>query len=1097
MPQRLADGSELLNAAYKDLDFSAGKLLPATDRPKDVIANDWIERGEWLSVAKKVGAEKVFFVDNNPVVVFARASDSSGETARQRFQDIWNMARPALLFLASPGELAVYDLAQGPAPNSDDWHRSLTNRRLALATKTVEVATKLCEYRRECIETGRSFGPEFSNYNERADRALISDLRAVRDALLMAGLAPAHAHAIIGRSIFIRYLEDRKVLTKEYFSRVANRKSSWRKILKAPLGKTFADPDMANRLYLRVLKDKEFTYALFEQLAKDFNGDMFPKDDLEKKAVEEQHLRCLQNLLCGEVQPHLFFFAYKFDVIPIELISSIYEEFYNTEKQAPKDKGTRYTPPVLVEFLLSRILQPARLKQKPRVLDHACGSGIFLVEAFRRIVRFRMKAQGGGRLDMRQLRKILREQIAGIDINEEAVRVAAFSLYLAMLDYLEPPDILRHIERGDRLPNLKYDRSAGASPQRLDILLAANSFDTQSKVSKSHRRAIHRFCEPWANVIVGNPPWGAPAQDDREGREALRVAISWCQAQDLVIGGKEWSQAFIHKTLDILQDNGEAGLLVSTGVFYKAQPNNHRFREQWLGSCSLDCVVNLAHVRDVFFTGKSRSSGSLAPFAAVVFAKGKPRAQNLFEYWSAKKSAFVRGIQAIVLSRADLKVLSQDELRRDDSLWKIYWWGNHRDAALISALRANTRASGLTIDGQQLISDQDRGRGFLLGKGQFKSNWLSEYKVMPASQMKRYGPLDFDSFKPAPSRVERRGQRQVYSGCRILVSRGIASKCDPKGQIVARMEEQPFSFRHSVFGIKLQTSQEWIYKVLLGIFWSSLARYYFFLTTSKWGTWHDSLDLEELLDIPVAEACLQSPAKERIASIVSKLRELDPTAPNLFKKGAASARNDIQKLERDLDEAVFDAYKLAPAERGLVHDMCDVGLELFYNGASSKALQELLVKTPTRKMGTDADLDSLDSPELRAYLHTLLASWNRELDPVNGEFVWSIIHPRDRFPMLAVVLTTRYRGKPLPSANSSYAREWASLLKELADQNLMPLGTDRIYIEGFFRVVTETEIIIIKRNERRLWTASMAREDYEATMVQAMNLRTMNRSQLP
>jgi hypothetical protein len=195
-----------------------------------------------------------------------------------------------------------------------------------------------------------------------------------------------------------------------------------------------------------------------------------------------------------------------------------------------------------------------------------------------------------------------------------------------------------------------------------------------------------------------------------------------------------------------------------------------------------------------------------------------------------------------------------------------------------------------------------------------------------------------------------------------------------------------------------------------------------------------------------------------------------------------------------LDEAVFDAYKLTPAERDLVRDMCDVGLELFYNGAGSKALQELLDKTPAKRRGTDADLGSLGSPDLREYVHTLLASWNRELDTVNGEFVWSIIHPRDRFPMLAVVLTTRYRGEPLSGANGSDAREWASLLQELKDRNLVPFGTDRIYIEGFFRVVTQTEIIIIKRNERRLWTASMAREDYEATMVQAMNLRTMNRS---
>jgi len=39
------------------------------------------------------------------------------------------------------------------------------------------------------------------------------------------------------------------------------------------------------------------------------------------------------------------------------------------------------------------------------------------------------------------------------------------------------------------------------------------------------------------------------------------------------------------------------------------------------------------------------------------------------------------------------------------------------------------------------------------------------------------------------------------------------------------------------------------------------------------------------------------------------------------------------------------------------------------------------------------------------------------------------------------------------------------------------------------RVVSDTDIYIIKRDERRLWTRSMAREDAEATLLQAMNLQ--------
>ena len=59
-------------------------------------------------------------------------------------------------------------------------------------------------------------------------------------------------------------------------------------------------------------------------------------------------------------------------------------------------------------------------------------------ESFRRIVRHLFAEQNGKRVSKPQLRKILRNQIAGMDINEEAVRIAAFSLYLAFLHYQSP-----------------------------------------------------------------------------------------------------------------------------------------------------------------------------------------------------------------------------------------------------------------------------------------------------------------------------------------------------------------------------------------------------------------------------------------------------------------------------------------------------------------------------------------------------------------------------------------------------------------------------------------------------------------------------------
>jgi hypothetical protein len=62
-------------------------------------------------------------------------------------------------------------------------------------------------------------------------------------------------------------------------------------------------------------------------------------------------------------------------------------------------------------------------------------------------------------------------------------------------------------------------------------------------------------------------------------------------------------------------------------------------------------------------------------------------------------------------------------------------------------------------------------------------------------------------------------------------------------------------------------------------------------------------------------------------------------------------------------------------------------------------------------------------------------------------------------------------------------------LRKLDDASIQHDGSRRIFIDGVVRIVSETEVIVIKRNERRLWTASMGREDAEATIKQAMELQ--------
>ncbi len=109
-----------LSQIYNELDFLGGDLLPARRSPPARMSRkDWVDKGKWLAAAIQAGADRVFFVDSNPVVVFAECGEEQAEKVKA-YNRAWSLARPRILFLASPGEVSVYDLAQPPVDEKDE-----------------------------------------------------------------------------------------------------------------------------------------------------------------------------------------------------------------------------------------------------------------------------------------------------------------------------------------------------------------------------------------------------------------------------------------------------------------------------------------------------------------------------------------------------------------------------------------------------------------------------------------------------------------------------------------------------------------------------------------------------------------------------------------------------------------------------------------------------------------------------------------------------------------------------------------------------------------------------------------------------------------
>jgi hypothetical protein len=1090
-----SDPVDLLHAAYIELGYADGDLLRAVSHPVPGSRERerWTDVGDWLALASRMGAEQVLFVRNEPVIVFRSIPDPSDEMALlHAYREAWCMAGPQCLFLAVPGELRVYALTQPPARNLEEW-KSITP--LGVVERAGDIAQELARVRREEIESGRLFERDahFGNTDNRADERLIYDLVLVRRALIAAGLDRAYAHALIGRSIFIRYLEDRGVLTADYFSEIAAGHPQWEACLADSLEKPDVGPTGGHRRYYRVLMDKAFTYALFHRLSEHFNGDMFPQIEAEHHAVKARHLELLRRFLLGEleVEQHtLFFWAYDFRIVPIALVSSIYEEFYHSSRE--DDKGTHYTPPALVDYVLSQVLTENRLATKPRILDPACGSGIFLVEAFRRVVRYAARSLGRP-LSAAELRTILREQIAGIEVNLEATRVAAFSLYLALLHYQDPPEILAALP----LPRLLY---SGRSDSSLDynILVHANAFalvqeerlHLETLVQQRQRfpgrsAIIKQLTIPTAlpftlrsfDIVVGNPPWeetGKPRSDTNDIENPL-LPDAWARLHQAPIGDRSYSQLFIVRGLSFVAPGGAVGLLVHSSVLFNQRDTSQAFRNYWLKQVRLLEVTNFAHTRRVFFNRAS------APFAFVHFTPAAPEPRDTqFVFNSARATDAAHRLRSVAYVDLEPRIVDQREVAERSYLWKVYSWGSHHDAALMARLDMEPTL-GQLVSGQRIPP----GYGWQTpGGGTYRqraTGLLAKAPVLGtvAGGVLPFGPLRSEWFGPPPQEVGESPHPGLFQGQRLVVSRGVQAGFGP----CARLESTAFSFRHLWFCVPLHGIPKHQAHTIAAIFWSSLGRYRLFMKSATWGIWYDAAYRSDILAMPIRVPSPHSALAHRLSSLVETIRTLGGVRNDLAGRALRERSPELEAALSALNQAVFDLFELTPAERDLVEDFHASSLSFAELGTQSPALRPTAVDG-LPPSGAQSDLlPAAASGSMAGYLGAFLEVWNRDLAPA-VELRWRLFRSR-RASVVAIVFTVQPVGAQPPVGTPD--EDWNQAMSRVAGAVRRQVS-QHIYIDNVVRAVTDTDIIIVKRDHQRLWSRSVAREDAEATLLQAIQL---------
>ena len=120
--------------------------------------------------------------------------------------------------------------------------------------------------------------------------------------------------------------------------------------------------------------------------------------------------------------------------IPVGVLSQVYETFsHQWDSPNAIETSVHYTPRKIAQLVVSESLSQLEHPAKAHVLDAACGGGVFLVIAFRELVRHRWIADNR-RPGKETVYKILYDQLCGFDISEHALRLAALGLYITAIE---------------------------------------------------------------------------------------------------------------------------------------------------------------------------------------------------------------------------------------------------------------------------------------------------------------------------------------------------------------------------------------------------------------------------------------------------------------------------------------------------------------------------------------------------------------------------------------------------------------------------------------------------------------------------------------
>jgi adenine-specific DNA-methyltransferase len=710
----------------------------------------------------------------------------------------------------------------------------------------------------------------------------------------------------------------------------------------------------------------------FKQADDKYNSGLFDfkKDTLSHQLiVNNKTLKTIINQLYYPECP------YEFSVLSVEILGSAYEQFLGKtitinakgkavielKPEVRKAGGVYYTPQYVVDYIVKNTIGKLCENKTPtqvaeiKIVDPACGSGSFLLGAYQYLLNWhkdyytqnpnkKNPLTPEGILTTTEKKKILLNNIYGVDIDTNAVEVTKLSLLLKCMEGETQASIAHQMTMFKErvLPTLDENIKSGNSLIDTDYYDNQLDFGEERKIKPfSWNAEFNTILPKGFDAVIGNPPYIKERGSKEIFEPVLKSKIGKLYHQ----GKMDFWYYFVHRGIDILKPNGFLAFI--TNSYWMRSDGASKLIDRIEKEFTINTIVDFDNFK-VFedVSGKHNIS---------IFTKGQNKKANckILSIDKQNPSSDIAEYKLLKISNENLFANSKLNIQTSENIFEnCDLLDNHFDTSvgvqestdkITRTQKEKTKRTDINIgDGVFVLTENEvKILGFTkeettllkpyvntLHIKRYALKFANEYLLYIGKQERediakgKYPNVkkhldnvkEFITSSNAPYGIHRTREQRYFEEPK-LICKGMFLKPD------FYLDEDKYYCGFS-FSVIIQKSKEYDLKLLLAIMNSKLGEYWFNLNGKKRGVGVDiGVKVFRLFPLPPKTNASYNQTSEDVIKTVNQLTELNKQLSNTTLHTALQQlERQINHIENKINTLVYQLYNLTEDEIKLIEN---------------------------------------------------------------------------------------------------------------------------------------------------------------------------------